>query len=256
MSQTPIENLRRIMAALRDKDTGCPWDVEQTHQSIAHYAVEEAYELADAIERNDINEMQSELGDMLLQVVFHAQMAQEAGHFNFDNVAQSISDKMILRHPHVFGNDEQRNAAQQSAAWEEQKAKERADAGNASQMDNIPVTLPPLTRAEKIQKRAARVGFDWDDTKDVIAKIHEELQEVEDAKTQEELKAEIGDLLFAVINLARHHHIRADEALQLTNKKFETRFRHMEASAQAENTFLKEETIAELEARWQKAKSI
>lgn len=254
MTSAPIDTLRKIMIMLRNKETGCPWDVQQTHQSIAHYAIEEAYELADAIERNHLDDIKSELGDILLQVVFHSRIAQESGHFDFDDVANAICTKMIERHPHVFGHEQQHDASSQHKAWEEHKDRERRAVGALSQMDNIPITLPAITRAEKIQQRAARVGFDWKDSADVISKIYEELEEVQQAHSPEHIKEEIGDVLFTVVNLARHHNIRADEALKLTNIKFERRFRHMEEAATHEGRSLKNETIEQLETRWQVAK--
>jgi ATP diphosphatase len=194
----PIERLRAIMARLRDPATGCEWDSVQTFASIAPYTIEEAYEVADACERGDLDDLKDELGDLLLQVVFHARMAQEGGAFDFDDVAAAISDKMERRHPHIFGD----RADGGHHLWEEVKAQERAAKGHASALDGVALGLPALTRAEKIQKRAARVGFDWPDASGPRAKIHEELAEAEAAATQDERAAEIGDLLFAVTNYA------------------------------------------------------
>jgi ATP diphosphatase len=244
----PIERLRAIMARLRDPVTGCEWDNAQTFATIAPYTIEEAYEVADACARGDMADLKDELGDLLLQVVFHARMAQEAGAFDFDDVAAAISDKMERRHPHIFGGQ----ADGGHHLWEEVKAQERAAKGHASALDGVAAGLPALTRAEKIQKRAARVGFDWPDASGPRAKIHEELAEAEAAQTPEDRAAEIGDLLFAVTNYARHHAVDPEQALRAATARFERRFRLVECTADRP---LDTMTIDELEALWQRAKA-
>lgn len=241
-----IAPLVRIMARLRDPARGCPWDVQQSFATIAPYTIEEAYEVADAIERNDLAALRDELGDLLLQVVFHSRMAQEAGAFDLADVIAGICDKMTRRHPHVFGN----GAA--SPGWEEIKASERAGQQDASALAGVTRALPALLRAEKLQKRAARTGFDWPDTQGVVAKIVEELDEVAAAATPEQHSEEIGDLLFAVVNLARHHRVDAESALRAANAKFERRFRAMEQ--QAGDVFASL-LLDEKEALWQQAKA-
>lgn len=225
-SATPdITPLVNIMARLRDPASGCPWDKEQTFKTIAPYTIEEAYEVADAIERDDMAALKDELGDLLLQSVYHARIAEEAGHFALADVIHAICDKMVRRHPHVFGQGET------SPGWEEIKAGERGAIGDASALAGVAHALPALLRSEKLQKRAARTGFDWPDTNGVYAKINEELHEVRAASTHEERQEEIGDLLFAVVNLARHMTVDAETALRAANAKFERRFRAMESQA-------------------------
>jgi ATP diphosphatase len=219
-----IARLLSIMARLRDPEHGCEWDVAQDFSTIAPYTIEEAYEVADAIARDDMGDLRGELGDLLLQVVFHARMAEEAGHFAFDDVARAISDKMEARHPHVFGDGN-------SPGWETLKAQEREQSGATSAMDGVAIGLPALLRAEKLQKRAARTGFDWPDASGPRAKIDEELAEVEAAANDAEREEEIGDLLFAVVNRARKLGIYPEAALRAANAKFERRFRAMEAEA-------------------------
>ncbi len=256
-SPPPINQLRALMRRLRDKEHGCPWDVEQDFASIAPYTLEEAYEVIDAIERGDMDDLRGELGDLLLQVVFHSQMAEEAGHFTFDDVAQSITDKMIARHPHVFGDANARDAQSQTDAWEAQKQQERSQAGHASQLDNVPTALPSLIRAHKLQKRAAQIGFDWPTPQDVLEKTHEELGEVIEAMEEQNtahIQEEIGDLLFVIANLARKHGFRADDALRAANRKFEQRFRYMEQAARDEGEALEGESLEHMEARWLEAK--
>lgn len=257
------ENTRRlldIMARLRDPDGGCPWDVKQTFATVAPYTIEEAYEVAEAIENGDMAALRDELGDLLLQVVFHARMAEEAGDFDFDAVAGAIADKMIRRHPHVFGGESIRSAAVQTIAWEDQKAAERADKAAAaghvpSALEGVSVALPGLTRAVKLGRRAARTGFDWPDLTGVMAKIDEELAElraeIRDGATEDRLKDELGDLLFAVANLARHLGIEPEAAIRGTNAKFERRFREVEAAFESD---LEAVTLVEMEAAWRSAK--
>lgn len=255
-----IEKLLEIMATLRDKQSGCPWDVAQDFSTIAPYTVEEAYEVADAIAREDMDDLRDELGDLLFQVVFHAQMASETGQFDFEQVAEAICAKMIRRHPHVFGSPAERQRGAAKGAWEQIKAAERSEKTGADQqsaLDGIATALPALSRAHKLGKRAARTGFDWPDTRGVRAKIAEELAELsaaECAGRPEDIEEELGDLLFAVVNLARHLKVNPETALTAANRKFERRFRAMEAAAQKENLRLSSLDIDALEARWQSAK--
>lgn len=250
-----MTRLLDIMARLRDPVAGCPWDKEQNFRTIAPYTIEEAYEVAEACEAGDPAALKDELGDLLFQTVFHARMAEEAGLFRFADVAKAISDKMIRRHPHVFGDVKVDGAAAQTVAWEETKAKERAAGGAASVLDGVGVALPALTRAEKLQKRAARVGFDWQDAAPVFAKIDEELDELRDEiegkAKQARIEDEFGDLLFAVVNLARHLRIDPEQALRGASRKFEHRFRAMEATAAP----LEGKSLDELEAAWQSVKA-
>ena len=228
--QSDITPLADIMRRLRDPDTGCPWDLEQNFSTIAPYTIEEAYEVADAIERNDLDALKDELGDLLLQVVFHSQMAAELGRFTLQDVVDGICTKMVRRHPHVFGDiDVQREAVPDN--WETIKAKERSGAPDNSALAGVALALPALVRAQKIQKRAARTGFDWPDQSGARDKIIEELQEVEAANSTEHVAEEIGDLLLAVVNFARFHDVDAEHALKAASAKFERRFRDMEASA-------------------------
>ncbi|MFS4438460.1 nucleoside triphosphate pyrophosphohydrolase [Paracoccaceae bacterium GXU_MW_L88] len=246
---TDIDRLRDIMRALRDPKTGCPWDVEQTHKSIAGYVLEEAYEVYDAIETGE--DLVGELGDLLLQVVFHAQMAEEAGAFTLDDVIASISDKMVARHPHVFGDAGARDAEEQRVDWERIKAEER---GRVRTLDGVARALPALTRAQKLQKRAARVGFDWDNRADVIAKIAEEAEELADAPEDQRL-AEFGDLIFAVVNAGRHYGLDPEAALRLTNDKFEHRFAYIEDRLAEEGRSPADASLDEMETHWQAAKT-
>jgi ATP diphosphatase len=239
-----LADLVEIMRRLRDPDGGCPWDLEQTFATIAPYTIEEAYEVADAIGRMDLDELRDELGDLQLQIVYHARMAEELGAFTIDDVMASICAKMIRRHPHVFGDGE-------SPGWEALKAAERARHEDKSALAGVALALPALKRAEKIQKRAARIGFDWPDASGPRAKIHEELAEIDAAVTDAEREAEIGDLLFSVVNLARHLHVDPEAALRGTIERFETRFRCVEAIADRP---LEEMDIDGLEALWQRAK--
>jgi ATP diphosphatase len=239
-----LNRLLRIMARLRDPQDGCEWDVAQSFATIAPYTIEEAYEVADAIERNDMDDLLGELGDLLLQVVFHARIAEEAGHFTFDDIAKAISDKMEARHPHVFGDG-------QSTGWEEIKAQEREDAGATSAMDGVARALPALLRAEKLQKRAARQGFDWPDTEGPEAKLVEETAELR-AATPDQRLDEAGDVLFAAVNLVRAYGIAPEDALRATNDKFERRFRGMEDLADGNFTAL---SLDEQEALWQRVKA-
>ena len=254
--------LIEVMARLRDPETGCPWDVEQSFRTIAPYTIEEAYEVADAIERDAMAELKDELGDLLFQVAFHSRMAEERGAFDFADVAAGIVDKMIRRHPHVFG-DASVDADGMPAQWERQKAEERAakaaaEGQVAGVLDGIAAGLPSLTRALKLQKRAARVGFDWTDPADTLAKIDEEVAEIRaeiDADApKDRIEDEIGDLLFCAVNLARHYEVDPDSALRSTNAKFERRFRHLEAALKAQGRDPAGASLDEMEALWVAAK--
>jgi nucleoside triphosphate diphosphatase len=251
-----IERLLGIMAALRDPATGCPWDIEQTFATIAPYTLEEAYEVADAIDRQAWDELKGELGDLLFQTVYHSQMAAEAGHFTFADVATAISDKMIARHPHVFGDQSRdKTPEQQTADWEAQKAAER---GTARTLDGIAQSLPALTRALKLQNRAARVGFDWPSTDQVLDKLVEEAREVTEARdtlTHTELTEEIGDLLFVMANLARHLKVDPEAALRAANAKFTRRFARIEDWLAETARTPADSDLAEMDTLWNRAKA-
>ena len=258
MSQSKIERILNVMAALRHPETGCPWDLQQDFASIAPYTLEEAYEVTDAIERGDMDDLKDELGDLLLQVVFQARMAEESDLFDFDDVVNAISDKMIRRHPHVFGDADADNPEAVRQSWEEIKAQEKAEKGKSeadSLMDDIPLALPGLSRAVKIQNRAARIQFDWPDIEPVFDKLQEEIGEVREAiksGSADAMEDEIGDLLFVVANIARHLKIDPEKAVRRTNGKFILRFKHLEAqAAQSDKESL---TLEELETFWQAAK--
>lgn len=271
MSPHKIDALLEIMARLRNRDSGCPWDVEQTFASIAPYTIEEAYEVAEAIEQGDMDALKDELGDLLLQVVFHSRMAQEQESFDFNDVITAISDKMIRRHPHVFGSEKERDAATQTASWEKQKAEERSAKANGapvSALEGVTVGLPGLTRALKLQKRAARVGFDWPEARQVLDKVSEEIGELREvmdsdegsaspearATRQERLADEFGDTLFALANLARHLDIDPEAALRGTNAKFERRFRIVEQRLAEDSIKPADAPLDLMESHWQKAK--
>ena len=252
-----IETLLAIMARLRTPETGCPWDLEQTFATIAPYTLEEAYEVADAIERKDMTQLKDELGDLLFQVVFHARMAEEAGAFSFQDVVQAINDKMIRRHPHVFGDADVKTADAQTAAWEEHKRKERLAKGGGV-MDDLPVALPALTRALKIQKRAATVGFDWKEARPIFDKLDEEIGELKAAMAEnapkEKLADELGDILFVVANIARHLGLKPEDALSGTNRKFLRRFGVIEDHARNAGRQVADLSLDEMEALWTQAK--
>ena len=261
-----MSELIEIMARLRNPDGGCPWDVEQTFATIAPYTIEEAYEVADAIARGDMASLKDELGDLLFQSVFHARMAEEAGEFAFADVVGAVCEKMVRRHPHVFGSAVVEDAAAQTKAWEDIKAAERAAAKRPSSserppsaLDGVPTGLPAMKQAEKLQKRAARVGFDWTEAKDVLGKIHEELGEVgaefQGVNTDMgRLTDELGDLLFACVNLARKANIDPGTALRGTNLKFERRFRRVEALLAADGRTPDQASLEEMEELWVQAK--
>ncbi|MEH6827960.1 nucleoside triphosphate pyrophosphohydrolase [Parasphingorhabdus sp.] len=241
-----IDPLLEIMRRLRDPDNGCDWDKVQTFKTIAPYTIEEAYEVADAIDREDMLALKDELGDLLLQVVFHSQIAADSGTFDFKDVVLSICDKMTRRHPHIFGE------ADASPGWEQIKAGERERSGQSSALDGVALALPALLRAQKIQKRAARVGFDWPDKAPVKDKLLEELDEVAAATSEAEIHEEIGDLLFSAVNLARHYKVDAERALADATDKFTRRFNQIESSLTKD---MQDMSIDELEVEWQKAKA-
>jgi ATP diphosphatase len=259
-----ISRLIEIMAALRTPVTGCPWDLQQDFATIVPYTIEEAYEVADAVLRADLTDLCDELGDLLLQVVFHARMAQEQGAFAFGDVVQAITEKMIRRHPHVFGNASGLTSEEIGASWDAIKAEEKARKAGAAKMDQegalagVPVTLPALSRALKLQQKAGKVGFDWNDPLAVLAKIREEADEIEAdlrAGKTADAGAEVGDLLFAVVNLARHLDADPEATLRGTNQKFERRFASIERALKARGRSPKESTLAEMDALWNDAKA-
>jgi MazG family protein len=254
----PIDRLLEIMARLRDPEHGCPWDREQTWGSIVPHTIEEAYEIADAVERGDVGHVRDELGDLLFQVVFQSRIAEEQGLFRFDDVVDAISDKLERRHPHVFGDATIGNAAEQTAAWEEHKAAERrAKGGAAGALDGVTLGLPALVRAAKLGRRAAQVGFDWPDPAGVLEKVREEIEELQQAVATGEaahVREEIGDLLFSVAQLSRHLDVDPEAALRDAGGKFERRFRRIEASLAEEGRTAADASMAELEALWARAK--
>lgn len=252
--ERPIDRVLRLMAALREPRTGCPWDLEQDFASLAPYAIEEAHEVAEAAERGDLDGLRDELGDLLLQVVFHAQLGREQGAFDFDAVANGLADKLVRRHPHVFGAEDAKDAEAVGAIWAEAKRREAEQRGDepARALDGVPVGMPALARAEKLSRKAARVGFDWPDAAQVLAKIREEVDEVEGAlaSAPETLAEEIGDLLFATANLARHAGLDAEAALRRANAKFQRRFEAMEDAVTAQGRAMKDTPLEALEAAW------
>ena len=254
-----MPRLLEVMRRLRDPETGCPWDIEQNFRSIAPYTIEEAYEVADAIEREDWRDLEGELGDLLLQVVYHGQMGAEAGHFDFDSVARHVACKMIDRHPHIFGNESRdKSAEDQTRDWEAVKAAERAERNAGGVLDDVALGLPSLMRAVKLQKRAARVGFDWPDPGAVLDKIAEETRELVDARDrgdQTHSKEEFGDLLFAMANLARHLRIDPEEALRNANAKFTRRFQAVEAALAKHGRRPEDSDLTEMDALWDAAKA-
>jgi len=266
-----ISRLIEIMAALRAPKTGCPWDIEQNFATIAPYTIEEAYEVADAITRGDLDDLREELGDLLLQVVYHAQMAEEIGEFAFGDVVEAITTKMIRRHPHVFGDEKARSAGMAKGMWEKIKATEKAEKRDArvargldpedhgkGYLDSVPVALPALTRALKLQEKAARVGFDWSEAAPILEKIEEEIGELREALATGDaapIKDEFGDMLFAVVNLGRHLKLDSEAALSGTNEKFRSRFHYVEQALAASGGSLEKATLDEMEALWQQAKS-
>ncbi|TPI38996.1 nucleoside triphosphate pyrophosphohydrolase [Mesorhizobium sp. B2-9-1] len=265
-----ISRLIEIMAALRAPKTGCPWDIEQNFATIAPYTIEEAYEVADAIARGDLDDLREELGDLLLQVVYHAQMAEEIGEFAFGDVVEAITTKMIRRHPHVFGDEKARSAGMAKGMWEKIKAVEKTEKRDAriargldpedhgkGYLDSVPVALPALTRALKLQEKAARVGFDWSEAAPILDKIEEEIGELREALATGDaapIKDEFGDMLFAIVNLGRHLKLDSEAALSGTNEKFRSRFHYVEQALEASGKSLEKATLDEMEALWQQAK--
>jgi MazG family protein len=257
MSSTPlppIERLREIMAILRSPE-GCPWDREQNHQTIKPQLIEECYELIEAIEAEDDALMQEELGDVLLHIVFHAQLARERGAFDFDAVARGICDKLVRRHPHVFGDDALENSAQVLKRWDELKKQEKPE--RTSALAGVPGHLPALMRAQELQKKAAKVGFDWPAAEPVLAKVREEIDELAaDFKNHEKAKEELGDLFFALVNLARHLKVDAEEACREASGKFKRRFEHVEEACRREGRAMEDCTLEELDRHWEAAKRL
>ena len=252
-----INNLLQTFKKLRDPSQGCPWDKEQDFKSIASCSIEEAYEVADAIEREDFNDLKEELGDLFFQIIFHSGMAEEKKLFNFEEVVKELNDKLIRRHPHVFDKKQEMSASESLEIWEKEKKKEREKKNLISLMDDIPKNLPSLTRAKKIQKRAKSVGFDWQNENEVLRKIDEEIDELKRAKAsqkKEDISEEIGDLFFTLVNLSRHYNLEPEDIIRKANLKFETRFRKMEDKASMANVDLKDLEINELETLWQRIK--
>ena len=252
-----LTKLIETFKSLRDPKNGCAWDKDQTFKSIASCSIEEAYEVADAIEREDFQALKSELGDLLFQVVFHAEMADEKELFNLTDVITELNDKLIRRHPHVFSNKSAISASESLSIWENIKAEERKELKYSSLMDDVPKNLPSLIRAKKLQKRAARIGFDWLESKQVMAKIEEEVQELQiehDANNKANISEEIGDILFTIVNLSRHFDLDPEDIMRKSNLKFENRFRAMENYAERNKIFLENMNLEELESIWQKIK--
>ena len=253
----PLRRLLAIMARLRNPDSGCPWDIEQTFETISPYTIEEAYEVDDAIRRGDVGAIKDELGDLLLQVVFQSRIAEESGLFSFDDVANAINDKMIRRHPHVFADADELDSDTQTASWEAQKAQERQSRDIHGLLDDVPLALPALKRAQKLQKRAGTVGFDWPDPHRVLEKVDEELAEVRDAMANgsaRDVQEEIGDLLFVCVNLARKLKVNAEEATRDANAKFERRFRYIETTLAAGGQSMHDTSLDDMETLWNEAK--
>ncbi len=263
-----LSDLIKIMKKLRDPENGCPWDVEQTFETILPYTLEEAYEVAEAIDQGDMAELKTELGDLLFQVIFHSQMAEEQKAFTINDVIHEISEKMVVRHPHVFGNKHIKDAEAQTIAWEEQKTRERQAKADKlgrkpSILDDVPSALPALLRASKLQKRAAKVGFDWPEISQVVDKMQEELGELSEAiaakqgqDKQAHIEEELGDMLFVCANLARHLDINPEEALRKANQKFIRRFQYIENSCHAQKRSMDECTLEEMEELWIEAKTL
>ena len=260
-----IEKLIEIMQSLRDPENGCPWDLEQDFQSLIPYTIEEAYEVADAIEQNDLEDIKGELGDLLFQIVFYSQLGKEQSAFDFNDVAETISDKLIRRHPHVFSDAKIKNSEEQTKEWEKIKQQEREiksikNSSELSILDDVSRALPSLMRSEKLQKRAAREGFDWPNIQDVMLKVNEELNEVHqeldaDVQDKEKIEEEIGDLFFSCINLSRHAGLDAEQCVRKANLKFERRFRELEKTAKNKGLQVSEINIDDLEKLWQEVKS-
>ncbi len=255
MDPRRIETLRAVMKALRTPVTGCPWDLEQSFETIAPYTIEEAYEVLDAITRGNRAELCEELGDLLLQAVYHAQIADEEGSFDFDDVVEAINKKMVRRHPHVFGDEAAKSAKLAKGFWEDMKAKERGAVSDDGLLASVPLALPGLTRALKLQAKAAKVGFDWPSVDNVYDKIGEEIAEFRNAPNSEKA-AEFGDILFALANVARHLGIDPEGALRSTNSKFERRFRHIETELEKRGVAPEQSNLEEMDALWNAAKAL
>lgn len=263
MTVSPIESLKKIMRQLRDPETGCPWDIEQTFESIVAHTIEESYEVAEAVDKKDYVSLKAELGDLLLQVIFYSQIASEKSLFSFDDVVEGVCNKLVFRHPHVFGSHKVESVSEQQKLWSELKEKERQEKASeqgvkASVLDDIPSAFPALIRATKIQKRASSVGFDWPDHQGAIDKLKEEIAELEEAVESGSLlmqEDEMGDLLFAVVNISRKLNILPEEALRKANQKFERRFRHVEEALDKQCKGWEGTSLGEMEEYWQKAKS-
>jgi len=259
MKTTGITALTDVMERLRNPETGCPWDIVQTFETIAPYTIEEAYEVADAIQSGDMEHVKEELGDLLLQVVFHARMAEEQGLFNFDDVAAGVAAKMVSRHPHVFGDENAETPSDVVSLWEDQKDKEKAKKPKVNQsiLDDVPLALPAIMRAQKLQKRAARVGFEWENAVDVLDKLEEEIAELREAigsKGAEEIHEEIGDMMFCVVNFGRMLDVDCEQSLRDTNDKFKRRFNGIEDELKLKNKQFSEVDLEELEEIWQAQK--
>ena len=256
-----IERLKQVMSALRDPDSGCPWDLEQNFKSIAPYTLEEAYEVVDAIDRGDMINLREELGDLLFQSVYHAQMASEQGAFTLDDVINDVTEKMIYRHPHVFGEKTAKSAEDVNAIWDERKSQEKSSVSEASTsaLDDVPLALPALLRAQKLQKRAAKTGFVWREASQILDKLEEEIAEIREAIASgkdESIKDEMGDLLFVMANLARHYGINAEEALRCGNAKFEKRFKGMEDDLKNDGKVMQNLTLDQMLELWVKQKQV
>lgn len=254
-----MQNLIEIMAKLRDPDTGCPWDIKQTYKTIVPHTLEEAYEVAETIERENFDELKGELGDLLFQVVFYSQLAKEEGRFEFDDVVTAICEKLVRRHPHVFADKNFDNDTQVNQNWEKEKAKERAQKGEQSLLDDVPHNLPALSRANKLQKRCATVGFEWPDVDGALAKVKEEIDEVEQelhAETvdRDALGEELGDLFFALVNVTRYLKHDPESLLRAANRKFEKRFREVERRTKASGKTLQDSTLKEMDDLWEEVK--
>lgn len=257
--KTSLEQLLARVAQLRNPDGGCPWDLEQTYKSLIPHILEESYETVDTIQQQDFSALKEELGDMLMQVVLLSQLAKEDGHFDFNDVVQTLDDKLVRRHPHVFGDSEAKNSEQALANWEAEKQKERLVKKQHSVLDDIPRAFPSLLRAEKLQKRCRKVGFDWDDKEEVWAKVKEEIEEVDEALLHSQtdsahLQEEFGDLLFALVNMIRHQGFQAEELLRAGNDKFEQRFRKVEKKLAEQGRTPQESNLVEMDTLWDMVK--
>lgn len=259
-SNNAIKNLLDTMRALRDPESGCPWDLEQDFKSITPHTIEEAYEVADAITREDMTDLKDELGDLLFQVVYHAQMASELGLFDFEDIARGINDKMISRHPHVFGDASAQSSEDVNEIWDQQKEKEKSDADQTTQsaLDSVALGLPALLRAFKLQKKAARQGFEWTKLDDILAKLDEEVSEFKQAVSKptkpDDIELELGDILFVMVNIGRHYNINPEEALRKSNNKFHKRFNGIEKELDDRNEVMKDQSHHDLLALWSKQK--